>query len=194
MKIYITDRLNDFFVQFCLHISEFFDVIWWPDFGGDLVFSLKRYFIIFPRFCNTSTSASPSGLRASAWRVAYTDPSTTRWTSHSRRGKQTTNSFTALPLMTPQGLDLSILWQKVLNYKKKNLFFLSRLPRSLCDYGIDIQDLVTTGQAVARCFERLVSDPKTPPPINNVHTGCLMDVAHILASAPVGLPRYQIYF
>lgn len=74
-------------------------------------------------------------------------------------------------------------------YDEMDISFAPRLHRNLSDYGIDIQDLVTTGQAVARCFERLVSDPKTPPPITNVHTGCLMEVAEILASASVGLPR-----
>jgi hypothetical protein len=76
---------------------------------------------------------------------------------------------------------------KTANHPKKQFY---RLAKNINDYGIDIQDLVTTGQAVASCFERLVSDPTTPPPITNVHVECLMEVTEILASNPIGLPRF----
>ena len=58
------------------------------------------------------------------------------------------------------------------------------------DYGIDIQGLVKTGEKVAEIFQQLVSDPTCPSPITNVHTECLINVVHILASNQVCFPRY----
>jgi integrator complex subunit 7 len=58
------------------------------------------------------------------------------------------------------------------------------------DYGIDIQDLVEMGETVAQVFQKLVKDPECPPPITNVHTECLIKVAHILASNQICFPRY----
>ena len=58
------------------------------------------------------------------------------------------------------------------------------------NYGIDIQDLVSSGEKVAQTFQQLVSDPKCPPPITNVHTECLIDVAHILSGNQLCFPRY----
>ena len=57
-------------------------------------------------------------------------------------------------------------------------------------YGIDIQELVVAGEKVAQVFQKLVSDSKCPPPITNIHTECLIDVAHILSSNQLCIPRY----
>ena len=62
--------------------------------------------------------------------------------------------------------------------------------QDLSDYGIDIQGIVEIGEKVAQVFQHLMADPECPPPITNVHTQCLINVAHILASNQVCFPRY----
>ena len=57
-------------------------------------------------------------------------------------------------------------------------------------YGIDIQELIRAGEKAAKVFQNLVLDPKCPPPITNVHTECLIEVAHILSSNQMCIPRY----